>query len=148
MDSVREYHAHQGRVTATLHAREHSWVLSAGRDKYFSFHCVQTGKRLGGYLCNSWCTALQYDEESRLVFIGIELYSAINAWICNVLIVTISWRIFAEKINNVNIYFVIESVLTHFIPTAKRYFCVCLKVRNSIFNFKRPEHEFYVKFKF
>jgi len=70
MESVRVYHAHQGRVTDTLFSPSSSWVLSSGRDKYFYFHCTATGKRLGGYLCNAWCTSLAYDDEAQYAFIG------------------------------------------------------------------------------
>jgi len=70
MDSVRVYHAHQGRVTDTIFTSKTSWILSSGRDKYFHFHCANTGRRLGGYLCNAWCTSIAYDEEAQYVFIG------------------------------------------------------------------------------
>jgi len=70
MDSVRVYHAHQARVTGTCHAPATSWLLSTGRDKYFYFHCTETGKRLGGYMCSAWCTSLAYDDEAQYVFIG------------------------------------------------------------------------------
>jgi len=70
LDTVRVYHAHQARVTAVVAAAGQAWILSAGRDKYFQFHCTTTGKRLGGYLCTAWCTALAYDSEAQYVFIG------------------------------------------------------------------------------
>lgn len=71
MDSQRVYHAHQAaRVTNTLVDLDNKWMLSAGRDKYFYFHCITTGKRLGGYLCNAWCTSLAYDSDAKYAFIG------------------------------------------------------------------------------
>jgi len=70
IDPVREYHAHQGRVTNVIHAKEQGWILSAARDKYFQFHCIETGRRLGGYLCNAWCTAMEYDQLAQYVFVG------------------------------------------------------------------------------
>ena len=70
MENVRVYHAHQARVTATWFTSASNWILSSGRDKYFYFHCTNTGKRLGGYMVNAWCTALAYDEEAQYVFIG------------------------------------------------------------------------------
>ena len=70
LDTLRVYHAHQARVTAVVAAAGQAWILSAGRDKYFQFHCTTTGKRLGGYLCTAWCTALAYDSEAQYVFIG------------------------------------------------------------------------------
>jgi len=70
LDTVRQYHGHQGQVSDIIHCVKSGWMLSCARDKYFYFHCVETGKRLGGYLCNAWCTALAYDEEAQYVFIG------------------------------------------------------------------------------
>lgn len=52
--------AHQGRVTALLFALYNEWVLSCGRDKYFQWHCSETGRRLGGYQTAAWCTCLSY----------------------------------------------------------------------------------------
>lgn len=57
---VRDYLAHQARVTGVSYARHTGWTLSCGRDKLFSFHCTETGRRLGGYTFESMCTALQY----------------------------------------------------------------------------------------
>jgi len=71
MDSQRVYHAQQeARVTHIVVDNNINWLLSAGRDKYFHFHCIETGKRLGGYLCNAWCTSLAYDSEAKYAFIG------------------------------------------------------------------------------
>ncbi|XP_023221824.1 WD repeat and FYVE domain-containing protein 2-like [Centruroides sculpturatus] len=66
----RNYLAHQGRVTGVEFSLWSEWVLSVGRDKYFQWHCSETGQRLGGFQCNAWCTALQYDMQSKHVFIG------------------------------------------------------------------------------
>ncbi|CAB4059325.1 WDFY2 [Lepeophtheirus salmonis] len=70
MKHVIDYHAHQGRITAVKYSPNHKYILSVARDKYFQFHCTESGKRLGGYLCNSWCTAVEYDEQDKYVFIG------------------------------------------------------------------------------
>ncbi|XP_023335194.1 WD repeat and FYVE domain-containing protein 2 [Eurytemora carolleeae] len=71
MESVRVYNAHQNaRVCRILVDRENSWLLSGGRDKYFHFHCTVTGKRLGGYQCNAWCTSLAYDTDAKYAFVG------------------------------------------------------------------------------
>ena len=59
MDSVRVYHAHQARVTDTIYTGKTDWILTSGRDKYFHFHCPNTGRRLGGYLC-SGATGAQF----------------------------------------------------------------------------------------
>lgn len=70
LDSQRLYHAHTARTTQIIHSSEDKWVLSTGRDKYFHYHCTATGKRLGGYLCNAWCTSLAFDAEAHYAFIG------------------------------------------------------------------------------
>lgn len=56
---IRDYLAHQGRVVAVVLARNAGWILSAGKDKTFSYHCTETGRRLGGYTFEAACTALQ-----------------------------------------------------------------------------------------
>ena len=37
MDSIRDYHAHRGRVTGVV-LTSNDWILSAARDNYFQFH--------------------------------------------------------------------------------------------------------------
>jgi WD40 repeat protein len=66
----RNYLAHQGRVTQVVFSIITEWVLSVGRDKYFNWHCSESGRRLGGFQCNCWCTALQFDMQSKHAFIG------------------------------------------------------------------------------
>ncbi|XP_015113647.1 WD repeat and FYVE domain-containing protein 2 [Diachasma alloeum] len=77
MTAMREYLAHQGRVTGVVFSGIHSWILSVGRDKLFQLHCADTGRRLGSfgrakssYLGDSWFTALQFDEQSKHAFVG------------------------------------------------------------------------------
>lgn len=67
---IRDYLAHQARVTACVLARQTGWILSCGRDKFFAFHCTETGARLGTYTFESWATALQYDALAKYAFIG------------------------------------------------------------------------------
>ena len=43
MDPVREYHAHQARVTEIRVDRENKWVLSAAKDKYVTLIYVKKG---------------------------------------------------------------------------------------------------------
>lgn len=56
---VRDYLAHQARVTGVCYAKQTGWVISCGRDKLFSFHCTETSRRLGGYTFEAMCTSLQ-----------------------------------------------------------------------------------------
>lgn len=57
---IRDYLAHQARVTNVIYGNGVGYVLSCGRDKLFSYHCTESGRRLGGYTFEAWCTALQY----------------------------------------------------------------------------------------
>uniref|UniRef100_T1J4T5 FYVE-type domain-containing protein n=1 Tax=Strigamia maritima TaxID=126957 RepID=T1J4T5_STRMM len=66
----KDYLAHQSRVSSVIFALNCEWVLSCGRDKYFQWHCSETGHRLGGHLITAWCTSLQFDSQSKHVFIG------------------------------------------------------------------------------
>lgn len=67
---IRDYLAHQDRVTCVQFSPVHEFVLSCSRDKYFEWHCSQTGRRLGGYLASAWTTCLQFDTQSLCVFVG------------------------------------------------------------------------------
>ncbi|XP_055921961.1 WD repeat and FYVE domain-containing protein 2 [Eupeodes corollae] len=67
---VRDYLAHQARVVAVLFAKIQSWVLSCAKDKFFAYHCTETGRRLGCYTFETPCTALQFDAMARYAFIG------------------------------------------------------------------------------
>lgn len=60
MTLVRNYSAHQARVTSIHFALNCEWVLSVGRDKLFQYHCSETGRRIGSFQSEAWCTALQY----------------------------------------------------------------------------------------
>lgn len=67
---IRDYLAHQARVTAVVFAKHSGFILSCGRDKLFSFHCTETSRRLGGYTFEAWCTALQYDSQAKYAFVA------------------------------------------------------------------------------
>ncbi|KAK3764121.1 hypothetical protein RRG08_039292 [Elysia crispata] len=66
----KDYLAHQSRVTAVKFSLRCEWVLSCSKDKYFMWHCSETGRRLGGYQANAACLCLEFDEESKYAFIG------------------------------------------------------------------------------
>ncbi|XP_013385878.1 WD repeat and FYVE domain-containing protein 2 [Lingula anatina] len=70
MTQTRDYLAHQNRVTSLYFTLNCEWVLSVGRDKYFTWHCSETGRRLGGSQANAWCTSLKFDEQSKVAFVG------------------------------------------------------------------------------
>ncbi|KAJ9583262.1 hypothetical protein L9F63_022395 [Diploptera punctata] len=70
MSCVRNYPAHQGRVTSVYFAINCEWVLSIGRDKMFYYHCSETGRRLGSFQSDAWCTALAFDCQSKHALVG------------------------------------------------------------------------------
>ncbi|XP_069061547.1 WD repeat and FYVE domain-containing protein 2 isoform X2 [Pleurodeles waltl] len=70
MTPVKSYLAHQGRVTMVLFVLEMEWVLSTGQDKNFTWHCSESGRRLGSYRTGAWAACLQFDIETRHVFVG------------------------------------------------------------------------------
>ncbi|XP_041353829.1 WD repeat and FYVE domain-containing protein 2-like [Gigantopelta aegis] len=70
LNHVRDYIAHQGRVTSVKFSLACEWVLSCGKDKYFQWHCSETGRRLGGYQAGAWCLCLEFDEQSKYGFVG------------------------------------------------------------------------------
>lgn len=57
---MREYLAHQGRITGVLYALNCEWVLSIGRDKMFQYHSTENGRLIGNFQTDVWYTALQY----------------------------------------------------------------------------------------
>lgn len=70
MTAVREYLAHQGRVTGIIFTSDCEWVLSIGRDKLFQLHNSETGQKLGSYQTDAWYTALQYPFTKPYVYIS------------------------------------------------------------------------------
>ncbi|XP_069496788.1 WD repeat and FYVE domain-containing protein 2 isoform X2 [Ambystoma mexicanum] len=70
MTPAKSYLAHQGRVTMVLFVLEMEWVLSTGQDKNFTWHCSESGRRLGGYRTAAWAACLQFDIETKHVFVG------------------------------------------------------------------------------
>merc|ERR1712168_1053872 len=70
MSAERNYLAHQSRVTDIHYDDKNKWLLSCARDKYFTWHCKKTGRRLGGYQAAAWCTCLKFDTLSQYTFVG------------------------------------------------------------------------------
>lgn len=70
MTTVRTYPAHQARVTAVVFALTCEWMLSTSRDRTFQFHCSESGRRLGSFTSDAWCTALQFDSQTKHAFVG------------------------------------------------------------------------------
>uniref|UniRef100_UPI00358F46A9 WD repeat and FYVE domain-containing protein 2-like n=1 Tax=Myxine glutinosa TaxID=7769 RepID=UPI00358F46A9 len=70
MSSVRNYPAHQQRVTAVLFVLETEWLLSTGQDKLFCWHHSESSQALGSFRTPAWASCLQFDVESRYAFVG------------------------------------------------------------------------------
>ncbi|XP_065178535.1 WD repeat and FYVE domain-containing protein 2-like [Sycon ciliatum] len=70
MTLKRSYSAHMARVTDVSVSLDMNYLLTAGRDKYFQWHCTDTGRRLGGFKSDAWCTAVQFDPVTRYVFVA------------------------------------------------------------------------------
>ncbi|XP_038658515.1 WD repeat and FYVE domain-containing protein 2 isoform X2 [Scyliorhinus canicula] len=71
MIPAKSYLAHQNRVTMVLFILEMEWVLSTGQDKSFTWHCSESGRRLGSI------TALCWDPVQRTLFSGSSDHSII-----------------------------------------------------------------------
>lgn len=56
---IREYLAHQARITSVTFAKHTGWILSVGKDKFFAYHSTETGERIGCYTFEAMCTAMQ-----------------------------------------------------------------------------------------
>lgn len=57
-----------------LFVLEMEWVLSTGQDKHFTWHCSESGQRLGGYRTSAGACGLQYPLlSSRCCFCSLAL---------------------------------------------------------------------------
>lgn len=70
MTLVRDFIAHQGRVTGIHFSLTCEWLLSIGRDKMFFFHDTNTARPLGNFSSSAWFTALVFDSQSKFAFVG------------------------------------------------------------------------------
>jgi WD40 repeat protein len=67
---IKEYLAHNGRITSLIFAKNSGWILSSARDKTFAAHCTETSNKIGGYTFEAVCTTMQFDSLSKHVFVG------------------------------------------------------------------------------
>lgn len=70
VEHQRYFSSHQGKVSAILYSGTCKLLLSVGRDKQFHWDDSETGTRLGSYACQNSCTSLQFDSQSKHVFIA------------------------------------------------------------------------------
>lgn len=67
---IKQYQAHTGRVTYVHNSVEHDWILSASKDKYFTFHSTENGQRVGSHSIGGVATCLVFDTGSKHCFVG------------------------------------------------------------------------------
>lgn len=70
MTPAHTYQAHASRVTAVLFVLEMEWLLSAAQDRTLCWHCTERGHLLGSHRTAAWVTRIQFDVETRHVFVG------------------------------------------------------------------------------
>lgn len=73
MTFVRDILAHRDRVTHICFSVSCEFVLSVSRDKFFKWHCSETGQSLGSYVnptAPTWLTSLAFDGISKYAFLG------------------------------------------------------------------------------
>ncbi|KAK0394216.1 hypothetical protein QR680_000626 [Steinernema hermaphroditum] len=66
----RGWSVHTNIVTGVIYASESDVVISCSRDKSVLAHCSATSAKVGSFLCETSCTALEYDSLSKFVFVG------------------------------------------------------------------------------
>lgn len=70
IEHQRYFSSHQGAVTGILYSTTRKVLLSVGKDKQFHWDDSETGTRLGSYSCQYSCTAVQFDSQSKHVFVA------------------------------------------------------------------------------
>jgi len=70
IEHKKYYSSHQGKVTGILYSGICKLLLSVGKDKQLHWDDSETGIRLGTYAFHNNCTALQFDSQSRHVFVA------------------------------------------------------------------------------
>lgn len=70
MTLIKQYQAHQSKVTNVYYTLESDWILSTSQDKFFTWHSTDNSQRIGSYLANASCFCLAYDTPSKHCFIG------------------------------------------------------------------------------
>lgn len=68
IEHKKYFSSHQGRVTGILFSSQ--YLLSVGRDKQFHWDDSETGIRLCSHPLQNPCTAIQFDSQSKHVFVA------------------------------------------------------------------------------
>lgn len=70
IEHQRYFSSHQGKVTGILNSSTCKWLLSVGRDKQFHLDDSETGSRLSSHSFQNPLTAIQFDPQSKHVFVS------------------------------------------------------------------------------
>jgi len=66
----RQWIPHTGPVTGLYFSGQHQQMVSCSKDKTILWFNTDTTRRIGSYSISSPCTALQFEIESKFVFVG------------------------------------------------------------------------------
>ena len=66
--------AHSDKVTDVKFSLTCEWVLSTSIDRYFQWHCSETGRRLGAHKLTAQCLCLQYPLHIHNLACLVRLY--------------------------------------------------------------------------
>lgn len=70
IEHKRYFSSHQSRVTGLVFSPNYNWLMSVGRDKQFHWDDSETSTKITSYTLQFPCTAIQFDIQSRHVFIS------------------------------------------------------------------------------
>uniref|UniRef100_A0A914VE22 FYVE-type domain-containing protein n=1 Tax=Plectus sambesii TaxID=2011161 RepID=A0A914VE22_9BILA len=70
LKETRQMIAHMNGISCVRFSLQCELVFSCGKDKALVWHCSETGNRMGSYLCEAWCTALELDSATKYAFVG------------------------------------------------------------------------------
>ncbi|KAH7699457.1 Protein WDFY-2 [Aphelenchoides avenae] len=70
MTQERHWMAHNNAVTAVVYCAAANVVFSCSKDKTIVWYCADTACKIGSYVIDSPCTAMQYDADSKFIFAG------------------------------------------------------------------------------
>uniref|UniRef100_A0A6G1S5K9 WD repeat and FYVE domain-containing protein 2 n=1 Tax=Aceria tosichella TaxID=561515 RepID=A0A6G1S5K9_9ACAR len=70
IDHQRYFSSHQSKVTSILYSSTCRLLLSVGKDKQFHWDDAESGTRLGSHPFQNSCTAVQFDPQSKHVFVA------------------------------------------------------------------------------
>jgi len=70
MTKKRQWNAHTSSITGLFISNSAQMVFSCSKDKSIVWHCSETGYKVGSFVLEAQCTAMQFDVDSKFVFVG------------------------------------------------------------------------------